>query len=619
MRNRLGTLAALGLTLTSAIHAAPPPAPPAPSSAASSGASLYDINGRLVGALPGSAPATGLRAITFHKSRIVSQGSGFVELPAGVYFEGSPLGATPLAAPGPAAFGFADITEGFLPAATWNPSDFQAGDINRDGRMDLAFSINRDGCETTPALPFRVWIQQSDGTFADETVPRVPMFVRMGQSLELIDIERDGDLDVLLAGYSCTGHHVSAALFINDGTGHFSNQSAARLPQFGDDRFVYLMTQGLLNDDPFPDLAATIFGQAVLDSASLNGIAPEVWLNNGTGRLVRAAGHVPIPAFGYMGVSASDFTGDGRTDIAWANSQFVATDQQGQPIDTLSGQTALFRNIGGGRFVDETSSRIPAGFERSQAWLPLADVDGDGDRDLLEVGFPSPENTPQLRLLVNDGSGRFTLGEKRGLDGITGYFNRPRFGRLSGWLGMDLFLPTVDPAAGGDAPDKLLVNNGAGVFGDFSSVLPPVSDFSVGCALFDYESDGDIDIATGNAAADFPGVGQNRLYRNRITPVAVDPEAAQGIAGLGPAYPNPATSGMAARLSLARKAHARVLILDTGGRLVRELTSRRLDAGGHVISWDLRDAAGRRVGAGVYTLRFETEETSLARRFVVTR
>jgi hypothetical protein len=357
----------------------------------------------------------------------------------------------------------------------------------------------------------------------------------------------------------------------------------------------------------------------VADSTNLGATAPEVWLNDGAGRLVRAVGNIPQPPFGYQGVSAADFTGDGREDIAWANFNQIITNQSGQPVDTLSGQTALFRNLGGGLFADETASRMPDGFERSQAWLPVADVDGDGDQDLMEVGFPFEGNFPQLRLLLNDGTGRFAVGVDSGLDVIGGWFNRPRFGRLTDWLGADLFLPAVDPGNGGNAPDMLLVNNGAGTFADFSIVLPAVSDFSIGCALYDSDGDGDLDIATANAGPGVPEVGQNRLYRNGIVPVSVDQGPAPGVTGLGPAFPNPARNAMAVRLSLAREGPVRVSIFDTSGRLVRELMSRRLGAGECSISWDLRDAAGLKVGAGLYSFRLEAEGMSLARRFVVTR
>ena len=42
-------------------------------------------------------------------------------------------------------------------------------------------------------------------------------------------------------------------------------------------------------------------------------------------------------------------------------------------------------------------------------------------------------------------------------------------------------------------------------------------------------------------------------------------------------------------------------------------------AGEHVLNWNLRDEAGRPVGAGLYFARYEVEERALVRRIVALR
>jgi hypothetical protein len=69
----------------------------------------------------------------------------------------------------------------------------------------------------------------------------------------------------------------------------------------------------------------------------------------------------------------------------------------------VDGPNALYRNLGGWRFEDVTASSGTALDELDGTGVALVDVDGDGDLDLLAAGRGQPN-----RLLLNDGSGVFT-------------------------------------------------------------------------------------------------------------------------------------------------------------------------------------------------------------------
>lgn len=71
------------------------------------------------------------------------------------------------------------------------------------------------------------------------------------------------------------------------------------------------------------------------------------------------------------------------------------------------------------------------------------------------------------------------------------------------------------------------------------------------------------------------------------------------------AAPNPFRDSTSLRFTLARASRVRVDVHDVGGRLVRALGPRLLDAGPHAIAWDGRDDAGREAGAGLYFVRVE--------------
>jgi hypothetical protein len=56
----------------------------------------------------------------------------------------------------------------------------------------------------------------------------------------------------------------------------------------------------------------------------------------------------------------------------------------------------------------------------------------------------------------------------------------------------------------------------------------------------------------------------------------------------------------AIRFSVAARGHVELSIYDVGGRLVKTLTDKPMDAGLHTVVWDGMDSTGHRVGSGIY-------------------
>ncbi|HEV8380499.1 MAG TPA: VCBS repeat-containing protein, partial [Gemmatimonadales bacterium] len=88
------------------------------------------------------------------------------------------------------------------------------------------------------------------------------------------------------------------------------------------------------------------------------------------------------------GVCLADVDGDGRPDVFLART---------------AGPSALYRNLGGWHFEDITARAGVAAPDRHATGCTFADVDGDGDQDLLLVSLGGPN-----ALFVNDGTGHFT-------------------------------------------------------------------------------------------------------------------------------------------------------------------------------------------------------------------
>ncbi|MCH7475468.1 MAG: VCBS repeat-containing protein, partial [Gemmatimonadetes bacterium] len=95
------------------------------------------------------------------------------------------------------------------------------------------------------------------------------------------------------------------------------------------------------------------------------------------------------------GVALGDVDGDGWVDVYFTR---------------LTGPNALYRNLGNWRFEDITDRAGVAAADRYSTGTVLADVDGDGDLDLLVTALGGPN-----ALFVNDGTGTFSERSDAGL------------------------------------------------------------------------------------------------------------------------------------------------------------------------------------------------------------
>lgn len=97
------------------------------------------------------------------------------------------------------------------------------------------------------------------------------------------------------------------------------------------------------------------------------------------------------------GVALGDVDGDGLVDVFLASTQ---------------GPNVLYRNLGGWRFRDITDSAGVGAAGRYSTGAAFADIDGDGDLDLILLATTGPN-----AIFLNDGRGRFTEhGADLGLD-----------------------------------------------------------------------------------------------------------------------------------------------------------------------------------------------------------
>ena len=282
---------------------------------------------------------------------------------------------------------FAELAASGLPAQAVSLSAIAAGDVDRDGDLDV---VTADGSG-------RMYLYQNLGgaRFIDVSAGRMPTPENVVREIRFVDVDADGDNDLVCAPIARTG-----SLMINDGTGAFTIQTAARLPGAS---IVPLASPhvavGDLDQDGDPDI---VFG----------GNPPPIYLNDGFGYFVRHAFLTISPSIVAYSMDLGDADGDGDLDVliggapgsrlllndgtasfadvsvarlgpvpprADSRASWVDVDGDGD-LDALFDSSVLLENDGRGWFVDR-SSELPVVPTR----LPhaLADVDGDGDVDVV--------------------------------------------------------------------------------------------------------------------------------------------------------------------------------------------------------------------------------------------
>jgi hypothetical protein len=100
--------------------------------------------------------------------------------------------------------------------------------------------------------------------------------------------------------------------------------------------------------------------------------------------------------------------------------------------------------------------------------------------------------------------------------------------------------------------------------------------------------------------------------------VAVGEPTAPARFAMGVPRPNPAPGRMEIEFQLPARAPVRAEVMDVAGRRIAVLVKHEtMAAGAHRLTWEGRDAAGRRVAPGVYLIRLEAGPASATRRVVV--
>lgn len=336
-------------------------------------------------------------------------------------------------------------------ASRQNTLDVAVGDFNEDGNLDVV-TISQ---ENTNA--FALLLGDGTGNLA------APIFFNAGntpQGIVVGDMNKDGNLDILVTN---RGTPEDVYIYLGNGSGNFSAPTIITIAN------VWDITVADFNNDTNPDFAVYVSNTV------------QVWFGNGTGTTYTLG--PTITSFGISAnpITSADLDGDGDIDIL-ASSGYTLNDGSGNfsPRTVLTQTGSVYR---------------------------VADINNDSHPDI--IANDHNQNTPNMRVLVGNGSGTFTLLAKFE---IRGYANGIEVADVNN----DSNLDVMSIGAWGGVPvADVLLGDGTGYFTNAPVKYPTITD-PRDIVKGDFNEDGEIDFAlthASNIVTIYLGQGNGRFAK----------------------------------------------------------------------------------------------------------
>jgi len=241
------------------------------------------------------------------------------------------------------------------------------GDVDGDGDIDIIIT----GQNSSGNPVSKIYLNNGSGIYTQQS-PSPFTNLQLGAA-RLIDIDNDGDLDLLLCGENSSGQAITE-LYSNNGSGLFTSNTSSTIDSFTNSDIAI----GDIDNDGDDDF--------IICGLSGTTIATKLYLNNGLGVFSELTG-TPFAPVMLGTVKLADFDNDGDLDV------YVMGTGPGGGSAVIA---KIYANMGTNTFI-EAASIVGAYFSSAA----IADVNGDNKADIIHSGTSFTQPTHATRLFLN--------------------------------------------------------------------------------------------------------------------------------------------------------------------------------------------------------------------------